>query len=175
MKRLITFVIGLVIGIVLLPICALVYILLGRAPVSTAAPPLPLERWLASTALHARISHEAPRQPALPASEDNLVAGARIYGEHCAVCHGMSGQPKTATAKGMFPPPPQLLHGKGVTDDPPGETYWKAANGIRLTGMPAYRGSLTDSQLWQVSQMLANADKLPAAATQVLSSEPPAK
>jgi mono/diheme cytochrome c family protein len=48
-----------------------------------------------------------------------------------------------------------------VTDDPPGETYWKAANGIRLTGMPAYKGSLSDTQLWQVSLMLANADKLP--------------
>jgi mono/diheme cytochrome c family protein len=49
-----------------------------------------------------------------------------------------------------------------VTDDPAGETYWKAANGIRLTGMPGYRGTLTDTQLWQVSLMLANADKLPA-------------
>jgi mono/diheme cytochrome c family protein len=51
-----------------------------------------------------------------------------------------------------------------VTDDPPGETYWKAANGIRLTGMPGYKGSLTDTQLWQVSVMLANADKLSPAA-----------
>jgi mono/diheme cytochrome c family protein len=51
-----------------------------------------------------------------------------------------------------------------VTDDPPGENYWKAANGIRLTGMPGYKGSLTDTQLWQVSVMLANADKLSPAA-----------
>jgi len=71
---------------------------------------------------------------------------------------------KTPTAKGMFPPPPQLLRGKGVTDDPVGETYWKAVNGIRLTGMPAYRGSLSDEQLWQVSQLLAHADKLSARA-----------
>jgi mono/diheme cytochrome c family protein len=61
----------------------------------------------------------------------------------------------------MFPSPPQLFHGNGVTDDPVGETYWKVANGIRLTGMPAFRGSLTDEQLWQVSQLLANANKLP--------------
>jgi hypothetical protein len=27
--------------------------------------------------------------------------------------------------------------------------------------MPAYRESLTDEQLWQVSQFLARADKLP--------------
>jgi thiosulfate dehydrogenase len=39
------------------------------------------------------------------------------------------------------------------------------ANGIRLSGMPAYNGSLSDTQLWQVSLMLAKADKLPASAT----------
>jgi mono/diheme cytochrome c family protein len=93
-----------------------------------------------------------------------MLAGARIYREQCSVCHGLSGQPETPIAKGMFPRPPQLFTGHGVTDDPPGETYWKAANGIRLTGMPGYKGSLTDTQLWQVSVMLANADKLSPAA-----------
>ena len=27
----------------------------------------------------------------------------------------------------MFPTPPHLFKGHGVTDDPPGETYWKVA------------------------------------------------
>ena len=61
----------------------------------------------------------------------------------------------------MFPKPPHLLKGKGVTDDPPGETYWKVAHGIRLSAMPSYRKSLTEEQMWQVSLLLANADKLP--------------
>jgi thiosulfate dehydrogenase len=57
----------------------------------------------------------------------------------------------------------------GVTDDPPGETYWKVANGIRLTGMPSYRSVLTDTQMWQVSLLLANADKpLPPAAVDLV-------
>ncbi len=47
----------------------------------------------------------------------------------------------------------------GVTDDPPGETYWKVANGIRLTGMPSFKSVLTDTEMWQVSLLLANADK----------------
>jgi mono/diheme cytochrome c family protein len=60
----------------------------------------------------------------------------------------------------------------GVTDDPPGETYWKVANGIRLTGMPSYKDVLTDTQMWQVSQLLANADKpLPPAALDFLRPE----
>jgi mono/diheme cytochrome c family protein len=61
----------------------------------------------------------------------------------------------------MFPHPPQLFKGKGVTDDPAGETFWRTANGIRLTGMPGFRGTLTDVQIWQVSLLLLNAGKLP--------------
>lgn len=152
---------GFVLGLAAVLLGALLYFGLGLAPVATSDPPMPMERLLAGIALHARISKEAPKQAPIPADQPNLVAGARIYREQCAVCHGLSGQPETALAKGMFPHPPQLFTGHGVTDDPPGETYWKAANGIRLTGMPAYQGSLSDTQLWQVSLMLANADKLP--------------
>ncbi len=168
------FVVGLIVGILLLPVLAFLYIWLGYAPVATAAPSLPLERTLAAMALHARIKREAPKDSPVPATEPNLLAGARVYMEHCAVCHGTVSEPETATAKGMFPPPPQLLHGKGVTDDPAGETFWKAANGIRLTGMPAYRGSLSDEQLWQVSQLLANADKLPPSVHEVVEHPSPA-
>jgi len=60
-----------------------------------------------------------------------------------------------------------------VSDDPPGETYWKVANGIRLTGMPAYKSVLTETQMWQVSVLLAQADKpLPQAAVEILRGEP---
>lgn len=168
------FISGVMISIVLLPICAFFYFRFGYAPVATAAPPFPLERKLASMALHARISKEAPKESPVPATEPNLLAGANIYREQCAVCHGTAGDPKTPTAKGMYPPPPQLLRGKGVTDDSVGETFWKAANGIRLTGMPGYRGSLTDEQLWQVSQFLANADKLPQPVKDLVSQPAPA-
>jgi mono/diheme cytochrome c family protein len=168
MKKLL---LGFVICLVVVLLGAIAYFGLGLAPVAASAPPMPFESLLAGMALHARISKEAPSQAPIPADEPNLLAGARIYREHCAVCHGVSGQPETAIAKGMFPHPPQLfVH--GVTDDPPGETYWKAANGIRLTGMPGFKGSLSDTQLWQVSLMLANADKLSPAAKAAVSQAP---
>ena len=75
----------------------------------------------------------------------------------------------------MYPVAPQLWqkHGKhgvvGVSDDEPGETYWKVAHGIRLTGMPAYSHVLSETQMWQVSLLLANADKeLPNPVSQIL-------
>jgi len=169
MKKLL---LGIVLGWVIVLLAAIAYFGLGLAPVAASAPAMPMERLLAGMALHARIAKEAPLHAPIPADEPNLVAGARIYREQCSVCHGLSGQPETAIAKGMFPDPPQLFTGHGVTDDPPGETYWKAANGIRLTGMPGFRGPLNETQLWQVSLMLANADKLPAAAKAAVSQGP---
>ena len=157
------FLLGLLLGVFLLPGAAFAYLQFGYAPVATAAPPLPLERTVTRIALKARIDREAPKTSPIAPTPDNLAVGADVYREHCAVCHGTADGSESATAKGMFPQPPQLLRGKGVTDDPVGETYWKAANGIRLTGMPAYRGSLSDQQLWAVSELLASADRLPPA------------
>jgi len=156
------FLIGLIVALVLVAAGAYAYFRFGFAPVATTAPPMPFESTLAHMALDARIAKEGNAQSPIPPSEANLLAGAQVYRDQCAVCHGLSGQPQTAIAKGMFPRPPHLFEGHGVTDDPPGETYWKAVNGIRLTGMPGFMGSLSDTQLWQVSLMLANADKLPA-------------
>jgi thiosulfate dehydrogenase len=156
------FLIGFLGALVLVVAGNYAYFHFGFAPVATAAPPMPFERALAHMALDARIAKAGVAQSPIPVSEPNLLAGVQVYREQCAVCHGLTGQPETAIAKGMFPRPPQLFEGHGVTDDPAGETYWKAANGIRLTGMPGFMGSLSDTQLWQVSLMLANADKLPA-------------
>jgi mono/diheme cytochrome c family protein len=156
------FLFGVVVGLLIVPAFAYIYLRLGYAPVATAAPPLPLEKTITRMALDTRVAKEAPTQAPLAAAEPNLMAGAKSYRRFCSECHGLSGKPRSAVAKGMFPKPPQLFDGKGVTDDPVGETYWKVANGIRLTGMPAFVGSLTDEQLWQVSQLLANAKKLPA-------------
>jgi mono/diheme cytochrome c family protein len=122
---------------------------------------MPFEKKLAHLALDATIGREMPKTVPLQPDEANLAAGATIYREHCAVCHGLPEQKPTLIAAGMYPRPPKLLEGKGVTDDEPGESYWKIANGIRLTGMPGFRSRLSETQVWQVSLLVANADKLP--------------
>jgi len=156
-----TFLIGLIIGLIAVPICLYVYFVTGGAPVATAASAMPFEKMLAHGALSAHIAREMPKSVPVPADEPNFAAGAQVYRENCAVCHGLPGGTPTAIARGMFPKPPKLLEGKGVTDDEPGETYWKVSNGIRLTGMPGFSESLSQTQMWQVSLLLAHADKLP--------------
>jgi mono/diheme cytochrome c family protein len=162
------FILGIIAALVLIAVGAFGYVALGLAPVATASAPLPFEKLITGFALNARVSKEAPKSPPIQPSDEVYAAGARIYRENCAVCHGLPGRDQTPIAKGEFPKPPELLKGKGVTDDPAGETYWKIANGIRLTGMPGFSGSLTNDQMWQVSMLLANADKLPAQVQTVL-------
>ncbi|HUJ08982.1 MAG TPA: cytochrome c [Verrucomicrobiae bacterium] len=169
------FLLGLIVGIILAVLVMVggtyAYFAGGHAPVATDSKPMPFEKWLARTALHARMEKEIPTTVPIEATEPNLRAGAELYVEHCAVCHGLPEKSKTAIAAGMFPRPPQLFHGKGVTDDPPGETYWKVANGIRLSGMPGFRSTLKDDQLWQVSLLLAKADQLPKSVESVLTAK----
>ncbi len=156
-----TFLIGLIVGLIAIPLCVYIYFVTGHAPVATSASPMPFEETLATSALDARVAKEMPKSVPVPADESNFAAGAQVYRENCAVCHGLPGGTPTAIARGMFPKPPKLLEGMGVTDDPPGATYWKVSNGIRLTGMPGFSESLSQTQMWQVSLMLANANKLP--------------
>jgi len=158
------FLVGAILGAVLVPVVVFLYFSTGMAPVATAAPPMPFEKTFAKMALHARLEKEMPKTPPIAADEAAYVAGTQVYKDHCAVCHGLPGGSQTAIAKGMFPKPPKLMEGKGVTDDSPGETYWKVAGGIRMTGMPGFENTLSTTQMWQVSLLLANADKLPASA-----------
>jgi thiosulfate dehydrogenase len=158
------FIIGLIVGLLLPVAGGYLFIRMGMMPVATNSPPLPMEEKIAHMALGARISKEANKSSPVPADEANMTQGAHLYVENCAFCHGLPSQPATKAAKGMFPLPPQLLNkDEMVTDDPVGATHWKVSNGIRLTGMPGFGEMLSENQVWQVSQMLKNADKLPAA------------
>jgi len=156
------FIIGLIVGLLLPVLGGYLYIKMGMMPVATASKPLPMEEKIAKMALRAKIQKEAPKDSPVPADEPNLTQGAHLYVENCAFCHGFPDQPASMAAKGMFPLPPQLLSkDEMVTDDPVGVTFWKVSNGIRLTGMPGFNEMLSPTQIWQVSEMLAHADKLP--------------
>ena len=155
---------GILLGIVLaiVGMCAGVYLYFstGRAPVAVTAPEMPLEHKFAHMGLDAYLAKLPHPEPQVPADEKNLLAGAKVYKENCAVCHGVPDTDKTAIAAGMAPKPPQLFKGTGVTDDEAWESYWKVEGGIRMTGMPGFKDRLTETQIWQVAVLVKNADKI---------------
>jgi thiosulfate dehydrogenase len=157
------FLIGLLIGLLVAPVCIWIYLKAGSPPVATSDAAFPFEEAIVHLPLHARIDRELVKTPPIEASPTNLEIGAHIYRQQCAVCHGLYGR-TIKFAKNMYPQAPQLWEPHrdgvvGVSDDPPGETYWKVSNGIRLSGMPAFKNVLNETEMWQVSQLLANADK----------------
>src|ERR1035437_9652836 len=162
-------VLGVLVGLlVLFPLGVYLYVRLGFLSLATTARPLPLEEFLAKTALHASIGSAADCKNPLAPTEEDLLAGAKEYRDYCAVCHGLPGQPKTPFGAGMFPPAPQLLEGPSmVTDDLDGATFWKISNGIRLSGMPRF-DTMPESARWQLTMLLKNADKLPLPAQAIL-------
>jgi len=165
------FFLGMFFGWVFILIAGYVFLLSGAMPVRTMGNPLPLERFVAKTALHAAFRDDVNKVSPLPADEINLLAGAKLYRHDCAVCHGLPGQNKTAIAAGLFPRPPQLFK-HGVDDDPIGETYWKIKNGIRLTGMPGFEGRYSETELWQVSLLLSKGADIPKTTNDTLSLAP---
>jgi thiosulfate dehydrogenase len=169
---------GFLLGVVAVVAGLFAYLKFGPLPVAVADAPLPFEKQVVKVPLNARIERESKTAP-FGISEDVFESGAHVYRAQCASCHGTPGH-DVAFAKQMFPSAPQLWksHGShgvvGVSDDEAGETYWKVANGIRLSGMPSYSHVLTDAQMWQVSLLLKNADKeLPGPVSAILNSPTP--
>jgi thiosulfate dehydrogenase len=158
---------GFLLGVLAVAAAGFAYIQFGALPVASTDKPFFMEERIVGFPLHARIEREM-KKPPFGTSEDVFEAGAHVYRNQCAACHGTPGH-DVAFAEHMYPDAPPLWkkhshdgvdHGViGVSDDEPGETYWKVANGIRLTGMPAYSHVLSTREMWQVTLLLANADK----------------
>ena len=167
------FFLGLLLGLLILPVAVWGWLQFGHPPVAVSDPPLPFEKQIVHMPMHRRIDAEMPQHAAMDPSTTNLLLGAQIYRQDCASCHGLYGIPSNFGSH-MYPHAPQLWRPHrngiiGVSDDPAGATYWKVKNGIRLSGMPAFDKVLNEAQMWQVTVLLANAGKpLPSNVVQLL-------
>jgi mono/diheme cytochrome c family protein len=155
------FILGIVVAIVLAIAGAYLFVTTGAMPTGQDVKPGALEKWAAKTSLRATMRRETQElKSPIPATNENLAAGVALYVAHCQVCHGGPDGVASAVAKGLSPDAPQLAK-HGVEDDPEGTIYWKIAHGIRFTGMPAFRPSLSDQEIWQMALFAKQMDKLP--------------
>ena len=164
---------GIALLLILFIISAYVYLRFGPVPVAVADPAFPFEKTIVRIAVRARTARQN-QNPPFAINDDVFESGARIYRQHCSMCHGNPGH-DAGLASQMFPAPPQLWkkHGPhgvvGVSDDDPGFSYWVVSNGIRLTGMPSFSQALSDKERWEVTLLLKNADKpMPPSVDQIL-------
>lgn len=167
----IRFLAGFLTALAVLAVGGYLFLATGQLPLETRHPPFALEEWAAAKALEVHLRGTKDIKPPIQTNEFNLVEGAKVYTQHCAICHGFQRGGTPTLARGLFPPPPQLLkEGSWAVGYPPGSVHKLIQGGIRLTGMPAFGEVLGDAELWQVTLLLTNANQLPLSALEVLAS-----
>jgi len=131
---------------------------------SAREEPRILERMMARTARRWAVP-VAARDAANPiAFSPEVWAESRAhFADHCASCHANDGSGGTELGRNMFPRAPdmRLPDTQNLTD---GEIYWVIANGIRLTGMPAWGpGGPDDADTWKLVHFVRRLKDLTAA------------
>jgi mono/diheme cytochrome c family protein len=158
MKRLL---LGFLTGSLALIVCVLGYLHLGLANVAADAPtPAWQTRWMLSS-VHASIRRTIPpdlKNPMLD-TDDNLIAGGKLYLNDCVGCHGAPGKPASDFGLTFYPPAPQLA--RDGTQYSEAEIYWVAKHGIRRTGMSAQGSDYSDEQLWLLARFISRIRSLP--------------
>ena len=154
------FFIGFVAAIVVTLVAAFCYVRFGFVDPRADVAVDPLERKIAMPSLDAAVDRRAPvlRNTAEP-TEANLIAGAKIYQADCASCHGDVARPHGMLAEALYPRAPQFF--EDAPDMPDSQNYYIIRHGIRLSGMPAWDGTLSDQEMWQLTTLLSHLDKLP--------------
>jgi mono/diheme cytochrome c family protein len=74
--------------------------------------------------------------------------GLRIYHSNCAQCHGAPGVAPQGAALGMTPVPSNLV--PTAREWSAAEIEWVVRNGIKMTGMPAWKYRMSADEIWQV-------------------------
>lgn len=74
--------------------------------------------------------------------------GAEIYASYCASCHGETGLGDGVAGASLVPPPKDLVEMQSLVEDD--YLFWRISEGSPGTAMVAWKGILTDEQIWQV-------------------------
>jgi mono/diheme cytochrome c family protein len=131
----------------------------GRINFRADQEPSALESRLAMSALDASADRHAPaRTNPLPPTDETILAGARLYRENCAGCHGDPENRETVFGSSFYPPAPQFMIDK--PDMPDNQNFYIIRHGIRWTGMAAWKDLLNETQTWQLVTFLSHMDKL---------------
>jgi len=156
------FILGVVITIVVLAIGGTGLALLGFIPTNANTSPPEMERHIAMSALDASMERHAPRiNNPVPPTDENLIAGIKIYTMNCAGCHGGLDRKSVEFSRSFYPPAPNLM--LDPPDDPEWHVFYVIRTGIRYTGMPAWEKNISESDMWKVTAFLTRVKKLPPA------------
>jgi mono/diheme cytochrome c family protein len=153
------FLLGVLFTLLVVFLGGFAYLRLGYAEVRGDLPPSNWESSLMFSAAHASVRRRAPEVPnPVSPTNENLIAGAKIYTDECSGCHGAVGK-TDQIGDSLYPPIPQLpAVGTTYTE---AQIFWVAKHGIRLSGMFANGKWDSDQKLWTVAAYIKRIKSLP--------------
>ena len=89
----------------------------------------------------------AARKNPVPASPDAVAGGRRVFTARCVTCHGADGKGQTPIGSHIYPRAGDLTATQAQAKSD-GVLFWIVENGSPHTGMPGWKGTLNDSEIW---------------------------
>jgi putative copper resistance protein D len=124
-----------------LPLAMVALALLG-AGAGLALPPLAIDAY-PTTYL----------RPSVPYQAGSITAGAALYQENCAGCHGPRGAGDGPDGR-RLPRSPADLRAPHTAQHTAGDLFWWISHGISGSGMPAFGARLGEEQRWELINFL---------------------
>jgi mono/diheme cytochrome c family protein len=154
-------VVALVMGILLPPALLAGLALLGRLPSDAISQPPGWETGIGEVALEGSLRRRAAGLPNPIASGDEaaLAAGMDLYLDNCAGCHGGLRGPSPWGSRGFYPRVPQFWQQPAELS--PAEAFVAVRDGIRYSGMGAWRGLMSEPEMWRVANFVSRIHSLP--------------
>ncbi|HEX2824837.1 MAG TPA: c-type cytochrome [Burkholderiales bacterium] len=125
------------------------FVLSGVYDISAVDPHTKPVYWLIEATMRRSVAARA-KDTAVPdlASEPTIARGFAAYVRNCEQCHGGPGVSPGPAALGMMPVPAYLV--TVGREWPAAEVQWVVKNGIKATGMPAWKHRMSDDEIWEV-------------------------
>jgi cytochrome c553 len=156
------FLFGFIAGLLVLILGVAGYLRFGFLDVRSDVPVSGLTARFLYSGIHASVRRSAQKaQNPLPAGDETLIAGGKLYLNDCVGCHGEPGKPASQFGATFYPPAPQFpTLGTKYSES---EVYWVAKHGIRRTGMSAQVSSYKDADLGRLAAFITRFPNLPPA------------
>jgi mono/diheme cytochrome c family protein len=128
-------------------------------------PPSQGETGLANTAKDVTIPLKAGKMKnPLPETDEVVSQGQEVFLGSCAQCHGAEARGDTNVGRNMNPPAMDLTsaHVQHWND---AELFWIIQNGVRLTGMPSWKSSISEDDTWKLARYIHSLPRVASAST----------
>ena len=131
------------------PLAALSLVTLLALAGCRASAPGAMETMMATQAKKVTIGGKDVKNP-IPNTPASVAEGKAHFQHHCQICHGLDGHNTGVPFADKMSPEVADLGDKDVQEYSDGQLKWIMENGIRLTGMPGWKGVLEDEEMWNI-------------------------